>query len=431
MRHLAQSIVLEESGTSALVRAALGVSSAAILLFVGWAALTHVEEVAVTLGQVVPSGQVQAVQHLEGGIVSEILVQEGELVDVGQPLIRLNPAQTQGDYDQNKARMVALELRAERLRAFVEGREPNFSFVGPGFDSLVKDQTAIYQVQKQAREAGRAVIQAQIEQRRSDMRLYEEQLKAISEQLRIVTEELNMRGELLAKGLVSKVLYLETQRQMAQIQGEKARVLGQMRTASEALGEAQKKLNENEASLHKQAMDEMGLTTAELAQVRESMARMQDKVTRLDVKAPVRGLVQGMKVVNPGAVVQPGGLVAQIVPVDNEMQVETRITTRDIGHIGVGQPVTVKVNTYDFSRYGSVKGTLIGVSPTTFMDEQNQPYYKGLVSLQKNYVGNDPAHNRVLPGMTVQADIITGDKTLLQYLLKPIYSSMHQAFHER
>jgi membrane fusion protein, adhesin transport system len=132
-----------------------------------------------------------------------------------------------------------------------------------------------------------------------------------------------------------------------------------------------------------------------------------------------------------GGVIPPGAIITEIVPLDKELVVEAKIQPRDVGHVRIGQPVTVKVTTYDFSRYGGITGELKDVSASTFLDEQGEPYYKGIVELDRNYVGKDPMHNRVMPGMTVQADIKTGKKTLFSYLLKPVYSSVSTAFRER
>lgn len=431
IRHLAQSIVLEESGTSSLVRSAMMVTSGSVMTFLIWSGFTKIDEVAVTLGAIMPSGQIQTVQHLEGGIVNEILVRDGELVEPGQPLVRLSQTQALSELEQMRAREATLLLRSERLRAFADGREPDFTIVAAGFEHLAIDQLAIMKAQDLARLSARAVIEAQVEQRRSDIRLYEEQLKAVGHQLEMVSQETAMREELLARQLGTRLSLVEIQRELARVQADRARLLGQLGTAQQALGESKSRLLDHQATLYKTTLDELGTVTAELAQVQESMGRLEDRVNRLDVGSPVRGLVQGLKVVNAGSVIQPGGIITQIVPVDQDLLVETRITTRDIGFVAVGQTATVKVSTYDSGRYGNIKGKLTGISPTTFLDEQGQPYYRGLIALETNYVGKNPAKNHVLPGMTVSAEITTGQKTLLQYLLKPVYVSLAQSFRER
>ena len=182
----------------------------------------------------------------------------------------------------------------------------------------------------------------------------------------------------------------------------------------------------------KNILGELDVVTAEIAQVRELIHRLEDRVTRLKIIAPVHGFVKDIKVRSEGGVIAPGGILMDIVPIDDELRIETRISTKDVGHVNLGQNVTIKVTSFDFARYGSVNGVLENISATTYIDEKDgTPYYKGIVKLDVPYVGSEPSENRILPGMTVQADILTGNKTLFQYLLKPIYVSLQQSFRER
>jgi HlyD family type I secretion membrane fusion protein len=175
---------------------------------------------------------------------------------------------------------------------------------------------------------------------------------------------------------------------------------------------------------------EVGTGAAELAQVAESLARAVDRANRLTIDSPVRGIVQNLQIRTIGGVIPAGGALMDIVPVDDELLVEARVSTRDRGHVHEGQQASVKITTYDFVRYGAVHGIVTSISPTTFVDEKDgQPYYKAMVALDHPWVGS--SDNGLLPGMTVQADVITGEKTLLQYLLKPIFVSLAHAFHER
>ena len=430
-RFLAQSIVLEETGVSHLVRMVMVMVCLVVLAFIGWAAVTQVKEVAVTHGQVVPSGSVRVVQHLEGGIVSEILVEEGQLVEAGARLMRLAATGTAADLDQLETRRAALILRIERLRAFGTDRAPDFSGVDPTYAHLAKDQQAIWQGQTGSLAAGRAVILSQIDQRRAELAVIEQQQASITEQIAIFDEEVGIQRRLVEQGLDSRISYLRTQREKAGLLGEQQRMLSELVATGKALTEAENRLIELDAGARDKALGEMGMAGAELAEVEETIARVRQLVTRLDVRAPIRGLIQDLQFRTAGAVVAPGGVLMQMVPIDDVLQVETRVATRDIGHVRVGQPVTVKVSTYDFARYGTIDGMLHSVSPTTLIEEDDEPYYKALVTLATNHVGKFPGRNPVLPGMTVQADVVTGEKTILQYLLKPIYVSFEGALRER
>jgi HlyD family secretion protein/adhesin transport system membrane fusion protein len=178
-------------------------------------------------------------------------------------------------------------------------------------------------------------------------------------------------------------------------------------------------------------MDDLSTVISELAQVQESIGRLEDRVKRLVLIAPVRGYVKGLIQHYSGAVIQPGGPVCEIVPADEEMTVDAKLDTKDVGHLVAGQRVKIKVGTYDPARFGFAWGTLKQVSANSFLDEKNKPYFKGIVTMDHDYVGDVPGKYRISPGMTVTAEIITGDKSLLQYMLKPIFTQLHESFHER
>ena len=430
-RHLAQAIQLEESGTSPLIRFSLLLTSALCLLFFIWSGFTDVPEIAAAEGTIVPKGQVIAVQHLEGGVVESIQVHEGDLVDEGQTLIKLSPASSLSDLEQTRAREAALLLKAERLRAFVENRPPDFSIAGMGYGSLAADNQSIYQSQMSALESTKAVTQTQIQQKSSELGVLQEQRSSLQQQVDTLAQEVTLREGLFRHHLITLVQLLDTKREWSRMQGELTRNLGQTMTARETLAEAQNKLADQEANLRKQNMDDLSTVIAELAQVQESIGRLEDRVKRLVVVAPAHGYVKGLVQHYGGAVIQPGGMVCEIVPVDRELQVEAKLDTKDIGHLVPGQRVKVKVQTYDPARFGFVWGSLQQVSANSFMDEKNKPYFKGEIQLEHNYVGSDPSRYHVAPGMTVNTEIITGQKSLLQYMLKPIFTQLHESFHER
>lgn len=431
MRFLAQAALLEEAGTDTLVRVGTLVICGVVGMFLVWASVSEIEETSSAFGQVVPAGAVQVVQHLEGGIIDAILVEEGQMVERGQVLVRFQKTQAGAELEQIRAREEALRLKAERLRAVGEGRTLDFA-VGEGMDpDLVADQRTIYQTQMRALESDLRVLERQREQRVQEIAQTEAVLKATTEQRDIVAEEVAMREELMEKGLVSRVVYLNTKREFSRIEGEKAQQSRRLQVARERLAEVKQRINSLEQTTRQEALREMGEVTAELAQVREAMTKLRDRVERLDVRAPLSGLVQNLRVRTVGAVVPAGGIIMEVVPADDQLLVEARITTRDIGHITVDQPATVKITTYDFTRYGTIPGRVKAISPATYIDDEGKPYYKAQIELARQHVGEQAGVYRVLPGMTVQADITTGSKTLLQYLLKPIHRSFDQSFHER
>lgn len=430
-RFLAQSVILEEGGSSGLIRGAMITICVVIVLFVLWSMVTNVDEVAVTSGEVIPSGQLQAIQHLEGGIVKEILIEEGQLVEAGQVLMRLDQTAAFTELQKLEARRAGLEIRSERLRALGTGGVPNWEKVGTRYPNMVRDQQRIYEGSLEAFFNRQETTRKQIQQRRADLELLVEREQTLIRSAEIFAEELEVREKLYKEGLTSKIAYLDAKRQLNTARGELADLLSERDRATEAILESESRLAEIETEAREQALAELSESANELIQVEEALIEARDRVRRLDIMTPVRGIVKGLRVHTVGGIVPPGEVISEIVPLDEELIVEAKIQPRDVGHVRFGQPVTVKVTTYDFARFGGISGELKDVSASTFLDEQGDPYYKGIISLDKSYVGGDPGQNRVMPGMTVQADIKTGKKTLFSYLLKPVYSSVSTSFRER
>jgi len=398
--------------------------------FVIFSLVTDITEAAVVHGEVVPGESVKIVQHLEGGIIAEVLVEEGQLVSKGQPLARLDEASAQAELDQMLALETSLVLRAQRLRAFVMGKEPNFS-ASDKYADLVEDQYSLLETQLRAHNSQRKVIESRIQQRAAHVAALEEQKTPLQDRVGISQQLLDMRKTLLDKGLVSRVTYLESERAYSQARGDLTGLQGKIAEARGALGEARNSLLELDAKLRNEASEEMGRVTAELAQVREKLARLEDRVARLEIAAPVRGIVKGLQVKTIGGVVRPGETLMDLVPLGEALVAEVKIKPSDIGHVAIGQPAKVKVSTYDSARFGGIEGTLKQISASTFQEDKGEAFYKGVIELSKDYVGNDPKAYPIFPGMVVDADIVTGNRSLFRYFLKPVFRGLDSAFHER
>ena len=430
-RHLGQPAVLEEVGPPGLLRTGLLLLAVLVFGFVGWAAVTRLTESTRAIGFVTPTGSVMSVQHLEGGIVSEILVRDGALIEPGTVLVRLDPTAAVADLKEKQVRLAALEVQAERLRAFAESRRPNFDAIDPAYRALVSDQLVILDLQEKARREQRRVLELRIKQRRAERAIRMTDYKTLSSRIKIVSQMLAMREKLLRKGLVSRFLYLGTKQEYNTVVGDRRKNRADIARADQAIAEAEGQLAQVDAELRNDAVTQMGLVSAELAQLRQTVTRLHDRVRRLDIKSPVRGVVKGLTVNTVGAVIPTGGVIAEIVPVDGELIVEAQFLPSDVGHLEIGQTASVKVQTFDFARYGAVEGVLERLSATTFKENDGTIYFKGIIRLSKSYVGDNPIENLILPGMTVDIDVNTGERTLLRYLLRPVYESMDRALAER
>ncbi len=428
---LTEPITYEEESLPGFVRAALIAIAGLMVLFTVWAGLVRIEELAVAPGQVVPSGKVKVVQHLEGGVVAQVLVEEGRRVQPGEVLAVMDASAAVAERDQMQAREAGLLVRMERLRATVEGREPDFSAFAGRYPDLVGEQRKVWAGQRQTTASALAVVEAQVAQRQTELKQLADSLEVARQHLLITGEQLGIREKGVAAGIVSRQTYLETKRAFVTAEGEVARIEEQIRLSRDALAETEQRGTNLERTHRQEALNELGTVVAELEQVKSAQIRIDDRIARLEVRSPDRGIVQDLRVRTQGEVIQPGGLLMQVVPVEDQLEAEVRISPADIGHVAMAQPVKIKVATYDFTRYGAMDGELLRVSATTFLDEQGQPYYKGVVRLARGAMGPGAGDNPILPGMTVEADIVTGDKSLLEYLLKPIHLAFKNAFHER
>jgi HlyD family secretion protein/adhesin transport system membrane fusion protein len=431
LRHLSQPVILEEIGPPHLVRVLLLFLTLTIFAFIGWTAVTSLKETTKSSGEVVPTGSVLAVQHLEGGIISQIFVRDGDLVEKGAPLVKFAPTAVLAQLEEFQAKRAASEIRRERLHAFGQGRLPNFDSIDPRHSRLVAEEQAIYEQQHDSLDKERQVLLSQHNQRISELEVLHRQKSKLQLRVKNLSKQKVMHETLVKTGLVSRLVYLQTLEQYDSAAGDLNEVRGKITRAEGAIEEAVGKIAKLEAERRNDALNEAGRASGDIAAINETIVRAQDRVTRLTVVAPVRGIIKGLATHTIGGVVAPGGLITEIVPADKELVVEARISPIDIGHVSVGQKAAVKITTYDFSRFGAVDGEVTKISATTFKDRENEIYYKAQIKLAKNYVGDTPGQNLVLPGMVTEIDVITGERTLLRYLLRPIFQSLDTAFSER
>jgi HlyD family secretion protein/adhesin transport system membrane fusion protein len=427
---LSQPLTVDEVGPPRLLAQSVTVGCVLIVGLIVWAGVAEIRETALAQGQVMPAGSVNLIQHLEGGIVAEVVVGNGDIVEEGQTLIRLESAGAEAELEQLRARAASLALESARLRAFVTGRPADFS-AGDRHLDLAADQAAILEIQNEARRDQRAVLLSRISQREAQAAALKIQQESLEAQIAFLEEEREIQRKLFEKGLVSRIEFLGTERGVIKTRGEIAGVIGKLAAARAAVQEARDELAELDSGLRNAALEEIGEVNSELAQVREAQARLIDRVGRLEIAAPERGIVKGLTVNTIGGVIGPGETILEIVPLDDLLVAEVRISPRDIGHLNPGQEAQVRVSSYDVTRFGSVDGRLKQLSASTFEDEEGEPYYKGVVELAQAHVGGESGRNLILPGMVVDVAINTGSKTLLHYLLRPVSRGLDGAFRER
>lgn len=431
LRYLSQSARLREAVNPRLVRATAMTVSAAVFIFLAWAAITNINEIARTPGEVVPFGFEKTVQHLDGGVIAEILTHEGDMVEAGQLLLRLDSGGVKEDLTRARKKQWALQVQAERLRAFAESRIPDFGRFGNRNPLLIAEQQQIFETMVQAREQQADVIRSQVEQKRQDLTILKSRLATTERNLKAERDIYDRYKTLHDKGVLSYVRLSEAEQAVNASRGERETLREQINQAETSIGEFGSRLKSLGAVQRDEAYRELHLVEAELAQNSEIVSKLARRDDRLELRAPVRGIVKGMTVNTIGGVVQPGQEILSVLPLDERLVVETRIPPQYIGHVAVGQPVQIKVSAYDYSRYGSLEGRLDFISATTFRSEKNERYYGGRVIFDETALRAAGQTLPILPGMTVMAEIVTGEKTILEYLLKPVRTAFDTAFSEK
>jgi HlyD family secretion protein/adhesin transport system membrane fusion protein len=428
---LTSPIEFEDHGSFRLSRAALRstITIAAVALL--WAGLAPVRELSVARGQLMPASQVRPVQHLEGGIVEEILAEQGQVVEKDQPLMRLRAVTAESELAALHVRALNLQLQKERVEALIAGRPANFRVFGKARPTLIAEYEQAYQLRVDHRIKERRLLMARIAQRRAEVAALQGEVGIQRRLMEIQRQQLEARRHLVIGGSVStkQVLEVETAFEQARVllQGSE----GKLAAGREALAEAEAALAESDAQAQKQSGEELAKSSSELVEVRETIRKHADRVERLIVRAPARGSVQHVLQRSPGEVVRPGETIAQIVPIGEALVAEVHVKTEDIAFVKAGQAAELKVTAYDFSKYGKVKGEVASISPSTFELGDKRSYYKVVIRLDPHSNAAAAAGWKLQPGMTVEADIISGSRSLLQYLLKPVYRSIDVAFSER
>ncbi|WP_157967519.1 HlyD family type I secretion periplasmic adaptor subunit [Cohaesibacter intestini] len=400
--------------------------------FVIWAFVTSVLEVTHASGQVQPSGSVQAVQHLEGGYIDQILVAEGDRVKAGQPLIRLRATATESERDQMVIRATSLRMSLASLNALMQrGEAPNFGRDEVRFPTLAASQSAVFQSEKTRINREEAKYASQLARRRAEHKAALAEKKSVEKRAEIAKEQYQSLESLLRQQYASRRSVLEAQAALEEARARLYALDGKIASTGEQVTEAEIQMQQARAAIQSELAKERAKSASELAELERVLTKQQDRVESLDLVAPTDGIIQELAYKTIGAVVRSGEVVAKIVPDNRRIVAEVKVQPKDIGHIRVGADAKVTISTFDPYLFGALEGHVKTVSATSFEDERGDPYFKVHIALDNNAFERKGATFPVLPGMVVTADIVTGEKSLARYLLKPVFRSMDVAFSER
>ncbi len=431
LRYLSHATFLEEAGTPQFLNGAALAACICVVGFLGWAGLTQITEVSHAPGEVVPAGFEQVVQHLDGGIVKSISVKAGDLVEKGQVLLTVDDGATSDNLQRARSKLVFLELTAARLKAVYETSVPDWSKVPDARREDIDSQTNLFHSALEEQLGREKIVHEQIEQKKTANKISLGQLWTAERSQEISEKILDARRQLHAKQLVAYPILARAEQDVLQVRGEIVKINEQIKQNAESLTELTHRLDAIRRTTRLETSAKINDTASEITQIKSSIDSLEKRSDRLELRAPVRGMVKSLQTNSLGSVLPAGQTVMTIVPVDEELVVEVQISPRDIGHVRSGQNVHVKFSAFDFSRYGVVKGQLDRISASAFTGRAGDQHYRARVRLASAYVGSDQANNRIIPGMMVMADIQTGRKSVLDYLLKPVKATAATAFTER
>ncbi len=401
----------------------------AVALFIMWTAVALIDEITKGEGKVIPSSQIQVLQSLDGGIVAEINVKEGQVVEAGQILLRVDPTRFESSVRENRSQYLALTAKVARLRALAEG----LPFVPPPEvmvedPKTVQDEQRLYQTARSNVEAQISIARQQLIQRQqelSEMRFKREQA---SQAYELTAKELAVTKPLIDSGAVSEVELLRLERDTSRFRGERDMASAQILRSQAAMSEASRKIEEVELNARNEVRKDLAETMAKLNAFTEGSVGLADKVKHAAIRSPVKGTVSRLLVNTVGGVVQPGRDLVEVVPLDDALILEAKVAPKDIAFLRPGQPAMVKFTAYDFSTYGGLEAKLEHIGADSITDEKGNTFFLVRVRTNKSRLG---ANLPIIPGMVAEVDIITGQKSILAYLLKPVLRAKQGALTER
>jgi len=403
-----------------------------VVALITWAWWAELEEVTSGAGLVIPASKIKVVQNLEGGIVSAILTEDGALVKKGQVLLRIDPTGFGARLNESLGRQAGMQVTLTRLRAESNDAEPDFS------DALIRDwpdlvarELTLFESRRDGLRASLNVLDQMVRQRGQEIKELRNEIKVVARSLALAQKELNLMRPAVADGIISRVELFRTETRVNNLEGQLSSAKLSLPRIQATLTEAKQRKEEREKQFRSDALLERNTIEVELSALTETIGAEQDRVARTDVRSPVDGIVKEIKVTTIGQVVQPGLDLVEIVPLDDTLLIEAEVRPADIAFLRPGQPVVVKLTAYDFTLYGTLEGVLERISADTIEDENGERFYKILVRTQRNFLGEESAGNSILPGMVAQVDIITGKKTVLQYITSPLLRVQGQALRER
>jgi adhesin transport system membrane fusion protein len=423
------AVLMGASRSSHLILAATVLFLVVALL---WAANATLDEVTRGEGKVIPSSKVQIVQNLEGGILEQILVREGELVERDQPLLQLDDTRFSSTFRETRLKYLALLAKSARLQAEANNQPlqiPDSVWQERG--DLAGNEVALFESRAVELESNQSILREQESQTGHELAELRSKKNKIARSYELVRQELVMSEPLADEGAISEVEILRLKRSVNDLRGDLDASRLAIPRLQSALAEMKDKIGDLEISFRTQARGELNEVEAELSGVEETLRSQQDRVSRTLVRSPVRGEVKQLKVTTIGGVIQPGMDLIEIVPIEGNLLVEAHVRPADIAFLRPNQDAQVKLTAYDYAIYGGLPAKLEHISADTITNEDGDSFYLIRVRTERSHLGTDDNPLKIIPGMTAVVDILTGEKTVLDYLMKPVLRAREMALRER
>lgn len=396
-----------------------------------WAKTTQVDQLVRGEGKVIPSQQLQLVQSLEPGIVDDILVREGSFVEAGQVLLKLDPTQQDFSFQEQQLKLQELKAKTARLRAEVDGSEmPALEFYDEGLIPFVREELRLFQRRKDELAYEQQLLEQQIQQQEQVLVQARSDLVQAEEELRLVEKELAILEPLFEQGVVSEVELIRAQKSRLQAQSERNQQQFKLPEVQANIRELRTKLKGLQLSFRADAQAELNEVLAQRSRLNQSSGAMEDRLKRTLLRSPVRGTVKQLMVNTLGGVIQPGMDVVSIVPMEDSLLIEAQVKPSDIAFLYPGQSARVKFTAFDFATYGAIEAELVHISADTIINEQGEAFYLVRVATDETEMKFQGRSLPIIPGMVSQVDIMTGKKTVLDYLLKPVFRMQDLALTE-
>jgi len=403
--------------------------SIVLFLLVVWSYFAEIDEVAKGDGKVIPSQQLQVLQSYDGGIVQDILVTEGQTVKKGQVLLRVDPTRFLSSLEENTTQFAALAAKVQRLSALTQDKALRFNEeLQDAAPSIVENERKLYNSNLAELDEVAAGSDSRVVQRRQDVEEERANLSQYQNVLSLTKKELSVTKPLLASGAVSEIEILRLDREVVELEGNIARSKVAIERGLNAIEEEIIRKEESRLKLINRWNQELTDATGEMATLQQSQTSLEDVVSQADIKSPINGTVQRLLINTIGGVITPGSAVVELIPQDDQLIVEAKVSPKDIAFIRQGQPAILKFSAYDFTIYGGMSAEVQHISADAITNDKDETYYLVRLETKRSIADESLA---ILPGMIVQVDILTGKKTVLNYILSPLFNVTASALRER